>query len=170
MTLMPFNGHGPSVDPGAWAADSARLIGRVMVAAHASIWFGCVLRGDVQPIHVGERTNLQDGTIVHGSTGGGPVRIGAGITVGHGAILHGCTIEDGAFIGMGATLLDGVEVRSGAMVAAGALVTPGKVVPAGELWGGSPARRMRAMTAAETANIAASADNYVALATMYRAG
>jgi carbonic anhydrase/acetyltransferase-like protein (isoleucine patch superfamily) len=168
MNRVTFDGATPALAASAWVADTARLVGRVTVAEEASIWFGCVLRGDVQPIHVGARTNIQDGTIVHGTTSGGPVMIGDGVTVGHGAILHGCRIEDGAFVGMGATLLDDVVVRSGAMVAAGALVTPGKIVPAGELWGGSPARRMRAMTPEETANIAASTASYVALMKMYR--
>lgn len=168
MILLPHRGRTPDVHPDAYVAPGAVLTGDVTVAAGASIWFGCVLRGDVVPIRVGAHTNIQDGTIVHGSTGGAAVTIGAGCTVGHGAILHGCMLEEGCFVGMRATVLDRAVVRAGAMLAAGALLTPGKAVPPGELWGGSPARLLRAMTDAEIANIARSAASYARLAVEYR--
>lgn len=168
MTLIAYRGTRPIIDPTAYVAADAVLIGAVTIGPGASVWHGCVLRADVQPITVGARTNVQDGTIVHGSSDGGPVTIGAGITIGHGAIVHGCVLEDGCFIGMRATILDGATIRSGAMVAAAATVTPGRIVPPGELWGGSPARLMRPMKPGEIARIPVSADHYVALAAEYR--
>src|SRR5690606_27614238 len=123
--------------------------GDVTVGAETGIWFGCVLRGDVDRIRIGARTNIQDGTVVHVSHRDGPTVIGDEVTVGHLALLHACTLEDRSFVGMKACVMDGAVVESGAMVAAGALVTPGKRVPSGQLWAGSPARPMRDLTEAE---------------------
>ncbi|MCW5749901.1 MAG: gamma carbonic anhydrase family protein [Alphaproteobacteria bacterium] len=150
-----------------FVADGARIIGDVEIGAEAGIWFNCVLRGDVNYIRVGPRTNIQDGTIVHVNRRLYPCLIGADITIGHKALIHACTLMDGCFIGMGATVMDGAVVESGAMVAAGALVPPGKCVPAGEVWAGSPARRMRDVTDADRTVFAETARHYVALAASY---
>jgi len=168
--IRPHHGQTPRVATGAFIAETAVLIGEVSVGAGSSIWYGTVLRGDGESITVGERTNVQDGTIVHITSHRFPTVIGSGITIGHGAIIHACTLEDDSFVGMGATVLDGAVVQRHAMVAAGALVTPGKVVPTGELWAGSPAKKMRDLTEADIANIHRSAESYCELARSYMAG
>lgn len=165
--ILPFKGTLPTIAPSCFVAANATVIGDVVIGAESSVWFGCVIRGDVHEIRIGERTNIQDGTIIHVTGGKLGTYIGSGITIGHGAILHACTLEDDCFIGMGATLLDGVVVEQGAMVAAGAMVPPGKRVKRGELWGGNPARMMRELKAEEMAFFAKSADNYRALAREY---
>ncbi len=162
-TILPYRGILPRIAEDVFVAETAVVIGDVEIGAGASVWYGCVLRGDVNRIRIGANTNLQDGTIIHCNhdrqgdyrrTGGGdPTLIGANVVVAHGALIHGCTVEDGAFIGMRATLLDRVRVESGAMVAAGALVTPGKVVKSGQLWAGVPARYSRDLSARERAEI-----------------
>lgn len=156
------------------------------------VWYGCVLRGDVNAIKVGAMSNIQvrlrlrlfillfltcvlaaqDGTVIHvakHNVGGKarPTTVGDRCTVGHGAILHACTLEDESFVGMGAVLMDGVVVQKGAMVAAGALVTPGTVVPTGQIFAGSPAKLLRPMTADEGSFIARSAENYARLASVH---
>ncbi|MEW9586172.1 gamma carbonic anhydrase family protein [Paraburkholderia sp. DGU8] len=158
----------PSVDSEAYVASGTHLIGEVTIGAQSSIWFNCVLRADVQKIVIGARTNIQDGTIVHGTTNGLPVLIGNDVTVGHGAILHACTIEDGGFVGFGARVLDGAVVKSGGMLAAGALLSPGKVVGSGELWAGHPARLLRPLTDKERDDMVATSARYVALASHYK--
>jgi len=170
---MPYEGVSPKIAPDAFIASTAVVIGAVEIGAEASIWFGCVLRGDSNSIRIGARTNIQDGTIIHvnhereGAMGTKTV-IGADVTVGHMALLHACTVEDGAFIGMKACLMDGVVVESGGMVAAGALVTPGKRVRKGELWAGSPAKLMRPLSDKEMAYFAYSAKHYCDVAASYR--
>ena len=135
------------------------MIGDVEIGSGASIWYGCVLRGDGNKIRVGANTNIQDGTVVHVNhdpkgdyreTGGGmPTFIGEDVTIGHMALIHACTLETGSFVGMGSIVMDLAVVESGAMVGAGAMVTPGKRVPTGELWIGRPAKRIRDMTQQE---------------------
>jgi gamma-carbonic anhydrase len=159
----------PKLGAGVFVADTARVIGNVEIGARASIWFGVVVRGDVHEIRIGAETNIQDGAIVHCTRKRFGTYIGKGVTVGHAAVLHGCTIEDGAFIGMKACVMDGAVVESGAMVAAGALVTPGKRVKAGEVWAGSPAKLLRAVSPEEAADIPASAKRYADLAAEYLA-
>ncbi len=137
--LLPFDGHSPEIDPSAWIAPNATLIGRVRVLADASVWYGCVLRGDIDDIVLGKGSNLQDNSTVH-TDEGVPTTIGTGVGIGHGAIIHGTTIEDGCLIGMGATLLNGSIIRTGALVAAGALVREGQEIPAGMMAAGVPAK------------------------------
>lgn len=165
--ILPYKGVRPAIAPDAFIAQNAVITGDVVVGAQSSIWYGCVLRGDVHHIRIGDRTNIQDGTIVHVTRERFACIIGSNVTVGHAAILHGCTLEDDCFVGMGATVMDGAIVESGAMVAAGALVTPGKVVRKGELWAGSPAKPLRPLTEAEVANFAVSAAHYADLAWNY---
>ena len=171
-TLLPFGGTTPQIDDRAFVAGTAVIIGDVTVGPDSGIWFGCVIRGDINHIRIGARTNIQDGTIIHVAgehfDGGTPTLIGDDITVGHGAILHACTLHDRAFVGMAATVMDGAVVESDAMVGAGALVPPGKRVPSGQLWTGAPARYRRDLTAAEREEIITSATRYVALANRYR--
>lgn len=165
--ILPFKGTLPTIGSECFIAPNATVIGDVVIGRGTNVWFGCVIRGDVHEIRIGERTNIQDGTIVHVTGGKFGTYIGSEITIGHGAVLHACTLEDGCFIGMGATILDGAVVESGAMVAAGAVVTPGKRVKKGELWAGNPAKLMRELKPEDVAFFPRSADNYVKLAGQY---
>ena len=157
----------PSVHKTVFVAPGVCIIGDVQIGEKASIWFNSILRGDVQRIVVGARTNLPDGSILHGTTNGAPTLVGSEVTVGHGAILHACLIEDRAFTGFGARVLDGAIVRTGGMLAAGAVLTPGKVIGLGELWAGNPARFLRTLTFEEIANIVVAAERYVTLGERY---
>lgn len=165
--ILPFKGVFPIIHPDAFIAPGAVVIGDVHIGAHSNVWFGCVIRGDVHSIRIGERTNIQDGTIVHVTRETGPTAIGSGVTVGHQAVIHACTVSDNSFIGMHATLLDYCVIEEGAMVAAGALVAPGKKVPGGEIWAGNPAKLFRLMSESEKAFIPVSAQNYVDLSKEY---
>ena len=165
--ILPFRGVRPRIAAGAFIAPGAVVIGDVEIGEDANIWFGCVLRGDIAGIVVGARSNIQDGTVVHVSTGKPPTWIGADVTVGHMALIHACRLEDGSFVGMKACVSDGAVVETGAMVAAGALVTPGKRVPGGELWGGTPARRMRGLSEEERRYIRELPGRYARLAGEY---
>ena len=166
--ILPYKGTLPTIDSSCFVAPNATVIGDVVIGKDTTVWFNVVIRGDVHEIRIGERTNIQDGTIVHVTSGKFGTYIGSDITIGHGAVLHACTLENGCFIGMGATILDGAVVESGAMVAAGAVVTPGKRVKTGELWAGNPAKMMRELKPEDTAFFPKSAANYVALAEQYR--
>jgi gamma-carbonic anhydrase len=167
--LLPFRNRLPRIAPEAWVAQTAVVIGDTEIAANANVWFGCVLRGDIAPIRVGAFTNIQDGTVVHVSSQlDEGTSIGAYVTIGHMALIHACTLEDSCFIGMKACVMDGAVVESGAWVAAGAVVTPGKRVLKGELWAGTPARCLRAVTATEKLYIENLPKAYARLAQEYR--
>lgn len=168
MPVIRYQSHHPQLDESAWVAPTASVVGQVSVGEHTSIWFGAVLRGDVQPIAIGHHTNIQDNAVLHGTTGKHATHIGNHVTIGHGAIVHACTVEDGALVGMGAVVLDGAVVQAGSMVAAGALVSPGKVVESGWLWAGIPARPVRLLTAEEKHYLGWSATHYAQLAEHYR--
>ena len=164
----PFRGKSPKIADTAFIAPGARLIGDVEVADRASVWFNCVLRGDVCHIRIGARSNIQDGTIIHTATQDGPTLIGENVVVGHQCLLHACILEDSCMVGMGAVIMDYSVVESGAWVAAGALVPPNKRVKAGELWMGRPAKFVRPVSNAETAQIARIAAKYADRAKEYR--
>lgn len=167
--ILPFGSYMPLVAADAFIAPTAVLVGAVEIGARASIWFGAVLRGDMDKIHVGEGTNVQDGTIVHvSSRPDGHTRIGRHITIGHMSVIHSCVLEDGCFVGMKACIMDEVIVESGAWVAAGAVVPPGKRVPKGQLWAGTPARYLRDVTEVEAGYMVESPRHYVELAQQYR--
>ena len=168
--LWALDGVVPQVAPDAWVAPTATVIGDVVLGAGVGVWWHCVLRGDTNHIRVGDGTNIQDGSIVHVNAGKFPCLIGRNVTIGHACIVHACTLEDRAFVGMGATVLDGATIREGGMLAAGGLLTPGKTIGPGELWAGSPARLMRVMSAEERAGWDRTAVHYVELARRYRAG
>lgn len=172
--IRGFAGKRPKIDPAAFVAETAAVIGDVEIAAGASVWYGCVLRGDINRIRVGRNTNIQDGTVVHVNhdrvgDGGMPTFIGDNVVIGHMALIHACTLEDGAFIGMGAVIMDEAVVERGAMVAAGALVTPRKVVKSGELWAGRPARFLRKLRESEAAEGPYIAKHYAELGAAYLA-
>lgn len=158
----------PTIADDVFIAEGAVVIGDVHIGSQSNVWFGCVIRGDVNRIRIGERTNIQDGTVIHVTRMTGPTAIGSGVTIGHSVLLHACTLENDCFIGMHSTIMDGAVVESGAWVAAGALVTPGKRIPKGQIWAGNPARYLRNMTAEEVVFIPISSNNYVELARDYK--
>lgn len=165
--VLPYRDSFPKIADGVFIASTASVIGNVEIGARSSVWFGTVIRGDVNEIRIGERTNIQDNTVIHVTRNGLGTYIGSGVTIGHMAILHACTLHDGSFVGMGAKLLDGVVVETGAMVAAGALVTMGKRVKQGELWAGNPARYVRDLTPEEVRFLPDTNAHYANLAAEY---
>ena len=165
----------PSVKQGTWIAPSADVIGEVTIGEDCSIWFGCVVRGDVHYISIGDRTNIQDLSMIHVThykngdrSTGNPTVIGNDVTVGHRVMLHGCTIEDACLIGMSATILDGAVIGKESIVGAGALVTKNKVFPPRSLIVGSPAKVVRELNDEEVAELYASAKRYVGFKDEYR--
>lgn len=168
--ILPYNGIMPRIHPTAFIAQTAVIIGDVEIGPDSSIWYGCVLRGDVNDIKVGARTNIQDGTVIHVSSTTQGTYIGDDVTVGHMALVHACTVGDRAFIGMQSMVMDDATVADEAMVAAGALVTAGKQVPTRELWAGRPAKLMRVLTDDDIKATLHSASHYAALARSHRDG
>jgi carbonic anhydrase/acetyltransferase-like protein (isoleucine patch superfamily) len=167
--IRRFKNTSPDIAADAYIDPSAQIIGDVVIGAESSVWMNVVVRGDVNHIRVGRRTNLQDGTIVHVMRDPShPTIVGDEVTVGHGAILHGCTIEDRCLIGMGAILLNGAHVGEGSIVAAGTLLPEGAVVPPRSLVMGAPGTVRRSVTDEECAFITGSADNYVRYRLDYR--
>ncbi|AMK23776.1 gamma carbonic anhydrase family protein [Sphingobium sp. SJ10-10] len=152
-SIIPFNGKTPKIHPSAFIAPGCRIIGDVEIGPDVSIWYNCVIRADVNFIHIGARTNIQDGTVVHCDSPGDhidgrpsegwPTVIGEDVLIGHMAMVHGCILKDRAFVGLGAIVMSGCTVESDAMLAAGALLSPGKTVPHRQLWAGRPAKYMR---------------------------
>ncbi len=165
--ILPFGGRTPIVPATAFVAPGASVIGDVTLGEDVSIWFGAALRGDVNSIRVGARTNIQDGTVVHVNAGRERTVIGEEVTVGHAAVVHACTVGRRCLIGMGSVVLDGAEIGIEAMVAAGAVVPPGLRVPPRVLVRGVPGRVARPLTDSEIAHLARSATNYVALKDRY---
>ena len=159
--LRPYRGLYPTVDPSAFVDTSAQIIGEVHLGAESSVWMNVVVRGDVNVIRIGARTNIQDLTLVHVMRDTHPAIIGDDVTVGHSAVVHGCTIEDRCLIGMGAILLNGCLIGTGSIVAAGTLVPEGFVVPPGSMVMGLPGKVRRGLTPDEDASIQWYADNYV---------
>ncbi len=160
--LLPYGDATPAVPPTAWVAPNATLVGRVSLGENASVFYGAVLRADVDSITVGDGSNLQDNVSVH-CDAGVPTTLGRGVSVGHSAVLHGCTIEDDCLIGMSATVLNGAVIGTGSLVAAGAVVLEGTVIPPHSLVAGVPAKVRRELTADEHAKIVRNATHYVEL-------
>ncbi len=167
MSLRPYLGKLPQTANRVYVDEAATVIGDVVLGDDVSIWPQTVLRGDVNYIRVGARTNIQDGSVVHVAhhspynKSGYPTLIGEDVTIGHGAIVHACTVGDATLIGMGATILDGAVIGRHCLIGAGAVVGPGKVVPEGELWLGNPARFARKLSDREIESLLYSAANYV---------
>ena len=167
--LYPFEGKQPVVDPEAWVAPTAAVIGDVTIGPRSNIWYHCVLRGDTNIMRIGARTNIQDGSILHLNAGAEPLIIGDDVTIGHACIVHACTLRDRAFVGMGATVLDRAVIEEGGMLGAGGLLPPGKRIGPNELWVGNPAKLVRVMDAAERGRFDRTAAHYVELAKRHRA-
>ena len=173
--LTDFGGKSPRIDPAAFVASGAQLIGDIEIGPEASIWYNCVLRGDVNRIRIGARTNIQDGSVLHvdspkpGDPEGHPTIIGEEVLIGHLAMVHGCILHDRAFVGLGSIVMDGCEIESDAMLAAGAMLTPGKRIPSGQLWAGRPAKYVRDLSADELQGMRMGVAHYVELATAHAA-
>jgi carbonic anhydrase/acetyltransferase-like protein (isoleucine patch superfamily) len=171
--LAPHHGVAPRLAAGAWVHPRAAMIGEVSLGADASVWPGAVIRGDVNSIAIGEASNIQDNSVLHVShrtplnPAGGPLVIGARVTVGHTVILHACTIEDECLIGMGSIILDRALIRKHVLLGAGSLVPEGKVLESGHLYLGRPAKLVRKLTDEEIAYFSYSAEHYVRLARSY---
>jgi carbonic anhydrase/acetyltransferase-like protein (isoleucine patch superfamily) len=174
MSIRNFEGHAPRVHVSAFVDEQAMVCGHVTIGADSSIWPMTVVRGDINTIVIGERTNIQDGSVLHVThdseyaPGGAPLVVGNDVTVGHRVVLHACTVEDLCLVGMGAVVLDGAIIRSGAMIAAGALVSPNKDLEGGYLYVGAPARRARELTEQEKRFLKYSAQHYAKLKDRHR--
>ena len=166
--ILPFGEDAPVIDPSAFVAENATLIGRVKLAANSSVFFGAVLRGDRDLISLGEGSNLQDNVTVHCDPGL-PVTIGRNVSVGHGAVIHGCTVEDSCLIGMNATVLNRAVIGTGSLIAAGSVVLEDTVIPPGSLVAGVPAKVRRALGEDELARVRQNAATYVDLSRAYLA-
>ena len=167
--ILRFDNQTPSLAEECFVAGNATVVGNVALGRQSSIWFGAVLRGDIESIAIGARSNIQDNSVAHTSRGK-PVVVGRGTTVGHNVILHGCTVGDHCLIGMGAILLDGCEVGDHCIVAAGALVKQNQIIPSGSMAVGSPARVIRKLSEEEISNVRKYADRYVGYCQKYREG
>jgi carbonic anhydrase/acetyltransferase-like protein (isoleucine patch superfamily) len=167
--IWQLDGTAPRIDPSAWVAPGAHVIGRILLGPDTSVWFGATLRGDNEPILVGQGTNIQENSVLHTDMGY-PLTIGTGCTIGHKAMLHGCTIGDGSLIGMGATLLNGCKIGRGCLIGAGALVTEGKEIPDGSLVMGAPGKIVRTLDDEARARLLKSAEGYQANMRRFRAG
>lgn len=167
--IYALDGISPTIDPSAWVADTAVLIGKVVVDAEASVWFGAIARGDNEEIRIGAGSNVQENCVLHTDMGY-PLTIGANCTIGHKAMLHGCTIGDGTLIGMGATVLNGAKIGNGCLIGACALITEGKEIPDGSLVMGSPGKVVRELDQTARSRLLASAAGYQANARRFRAG
>lgn len=166
MAIYRLGAKAPSVDPGAWIAPGAHVVGQVTIEAQCGVWFGAVVRGDNEPIRIGQGSNVQEGAVLH-TDPGFPLVIGDGVTVGHQAMLHGCTIADGCLVGIQAVVMNGATLGRECLVAAGALITEGKVFPDRSLILGSPAKAVRSLRDEERAALRSSAEVYVAKAKAY---
>jgi len=165
--LVAYGDRTPEVDPEAFVADGATLVGAVRVAADASVWYAAVVRGDGAPIDIGAGSNVQDGSVLH-SDPDFPVRVGERCTIGHRAVVHGCTVGDDSLVGMGAVLLNGVVLGAGCLVAAGSVVLEGTEVPPGSLVAGVPGKVKREVSDAERERIRSGTESYVTRARRYR--
>ncbi|GLQ19157.1 gamma carbonic anhydrase family protein [Algimonas porphyrae] len=169
MAVYALDEHTPDLHDSVWVAETASVIGNIIMAAHSSVWFGAVMRGDNEPITVGARSNVQDNAVLH-SDPGQPLTIGEDVIVGHQAMLHGCEIGDGCLVGIGATILNGAKIGSGSIVGAHTLITENKVIPPNSLVVGSPGRVIKVLGEAEASFLKLNAQVYVKNAERFQAG
>lgn len=169
MAIYELDIHTPQIDDSAWVADNAQVMGEVEMAAHSSVWFSAVVRGDSAKITIGEGSNVQDGCVLHADTDL-PLVIGKHVTVGHMVQLHGCIVGDESLIGIGAIVLNGAKIGKNCLVGAGALVTEGKEFPDGSMILGSPAKAVRQLTPEQIQGLRRSAQHYMNNAERYKAG
>jgi len=170
MPIYALDGVSPTIDPDvAWIAPTAVIVGRVVLARDVGIWFGAVARGDMEPIEIGQGTNIQENTVLHTDMGF-PLTVGPGCTIGHKAMLHGCTIGPNTLIGMGATVLNGARIGANCLIGAGALITEGKEIPDNSLVIGAPGKIARELDAEAIAGLRRSAEGYIRNARRFAAG
>jgi carbonic anhydrase/acetyltransferase-like protein (isoleucine patch superfamily) len=175
VSIISLHGKTPRIHDSAFIAPGCRIIGDVEIGPDASIWYNCVIRADVNRIVIGARSNVQDGTVIHcdsprpGAPEGFPTIIGEDVLIGHMAMVHGCILEDRAFVGLGAIVMDGCRIGGDAMLAAGAMLTPGKSMPSGQLWGGRPAQYMRDLPEPAIAGMRIGVAHYVENAKAHKA-
>lgn len=169
MPIYELDGKRPQIHADAWVAPDANVIGNVVIEEGASVWFGCTIRGDNEPIVIGKGSNVQENTVMH-TDPGCPLTIGAGCTVGHKAMLHGCTIGDNSLVGMGATVLNGAKIGENCLIGAGALVTENKEIPDGSLVMGAPGKVVREMNDAAISGLRGSALHYQDNMRRFRSG
>jgi carbonic anhydrase/acetyltransferase-like protein (isoleucine patch superfamily) len=167
MAIYSLGERVPTLAPTAWVAPGATVLGRVVLAEGASVWFGAVLRGDNEPIVIGERSNVQDGAVMHTDPGFG-LTLGREVTIGHQAMLHGCTVGDGSLVGIQAVVMNGARIGRECLIGAGALVPEGKVIPDRSLVLGAPGKVVRAMTDEDVERIRRGVESYVARAALFR--
>lgn len=167
--IATYDGRTPRIDPTAYVVERATVIGDVVIGPESSVWFGAVVRGDIESIRIGARSNVQDNATLHVVGGRFGTTLGDAVTVGHNAVVHGCTVEDGVLVGMGAIVLDGAVVGAESLIAAGALVPPGARIPPRSLVVGSPGKVLRPLSDEELERIRSAAANYVGYAKRYRA-
>ena len=169
MPILPFEGKVPDIADTVWVASNATITGQVSIGHHSSIWFQAVIRGDVNKIIIGNHVNIQDGAIIHGSTGKRDTVIGDNVTVGHRAIVHGCEIHDNVMIGMGAIILDNATVQTNVIVGAGSVVTMGTVLESGYLYAGVPAKKIKVLDDGQSeVYIKNTAEGYTHLSQVYK--
>ncbi|MFC4290908.1 gamma carbonic anhydrase family protein [Sphingorhabdus arenilitoris] len=174
VSIISIHGKTPQIDDSAFIAPGCRIIGDVRIGAGASIWYNCVIRAEVNYVEIGARSNIQDGSSIHcdgplpGLPEGFPTIIGEDALVGHNCMIHGCIIKDRGFTGLSATVMNGAVIESDAMLAAGAMLTQGKIVPSGQLWAGSPARYVRALSSEEITGMQVGVAHYVENAKAHR--
>jgi carbonic anhydrase/acetyltransferase-like protein (isoleucine patch superfamily) len=166
--IIPVRGHTPEFGENCWFAPNATLVGDVRLGNDCTIWFNAVIRGDVNSITIGDRTNIQDGAVIHCTYQKTKTVIGSCVSIAHNAIVHGCTIEDKVLIGMGAIVMDGAVVGTGSIIAAGAIVTQNTVVPAGSIYAGNPARLLKPVSLEQAEVFMRTADNYVMYADWFK--
>lgn len=162
--VLPYRGKWPTIDPTAWIAPGAVIVGDVTIGAASSVWFACVIRGDVNVVRIGSRVNIQDGAICHVEIANAALTLEDSVSVGHAAVLHGCTLRKACLIGIGARVLNHAEIGSESLIAAGSVVREGTIVPPGELWAGIPASKKRDLKPEERQALYNTADRY----TIYR--
>lgn len=172
QTILPLGTKKPSLDTNVFVAPNASVIGDVKLGKGSSVWYGAILRGDVNTITVGEQTNIQDNAVVHVARYNvqkkpAPTRIGSNVTIGHAATIHACTLEDSVVVGMGATIMDGAVVKKGSIVAAGSIVTANTVINSNEVWAGAPAKLLRKLEQGEAEFIEMAAMDYAQLAAVH---
>lgn len=168
MSLYPFGGKHPTVDETAFVAPGARVVGDVVIGEESSVWYNCVLRGDVESIRVGARSNIQDGSVVHVTTRRWKTEIHDDVLIGHLAMVHGCILESHSFVGLGGIVMDGCVIETDGMLAAGGLLTPGKRIGPRELWAGRPAKLLRLLGEDDIRVNHAGCAGYVALARRHK--
>ena len=166
--IIKFDGIMPEIHKSVFVAETAAVIGDVQIGMNSSVWYSAVVRGDMHSIRIGERTNVQDGVILHVVKGTYPCLIGNDVTIGHAAVVHGCTVHDKVLIGMNATVLDGAIIEEGSIIAAGALVREGQRVPKNRLFAGVPARDIRATTEKDFKRIISGSEEYVLYGTRFK--